>query len=175
MSLSKEERSALAMLEGLFGTEVIPPEEVRKDSGLEVIVRANLEHLLKSYAHLKAFEATDWEAEMERRRKQKEERDRVRLEKHREKIILGYMSGLIPKAQTVLGFAEFVTDEDEFFLGSAPYFTMSYDRITHLLRTYIGEDVWTDDLTQVNGGCPPRSYVNGYKALWDYLESKEEK
>ena len=158
-----------------MGAEVIPPEEVQKDAGLEVIVQANLEHLLKSYAHLKAFEATDWEAEMERRRKQKEERDRVRLEKHREKTVLGYMSGLIPKAQTVLGFAEFETDEGEFFLGSAPYFGMSYERKTHLLSTYIGQETWTDDLTQVNGGCPPRNYINGYKALWEYLEGEEEK
>ena len=184
-----EQEAALNALEGEFGPvdpylhNVRNAQHVDDEYGYAHWIKRSLTEALRSWGQYKYALSVDWEAE-ERKRKLEEARKLAeRKAGVRESVVLGFMSGLLPKITRIAPKADvtFEVGEEVFelhviFESFAHYSYMAYDRETHVLKTRIVRperlaDECEEVLTLVNANTSPTEQVTGYNVFVKHLES----
>ncbi len=184
MSFTEEETAALDALEKVFGEHPADIAHVSQHVPSADYVKGNVRGTLSWWADFKLKQGIDFD---EIDRLKREARDNALAERAqgvRESIVLGFLSGLLPKINRDLpdSEVEFYTSPEGFELQASGWkytIALDYNRETFALKTSIfseGIDVidLSEDLTLVSGNTRPRDQVKGLEAVHEFLDGLAE-
>jgi hypothetical protein len=183
MSFTDGQIEALDALEAAFGPTETDAGRVRATSAVayEGDAKRYLTYALEYYGHWKL--ATDPEfAEKQRLALEEEARKRslsqaARAGEVRESAVLGMLTGLMPKAKRTFpaGRVDLKVTAEHFGLymesvDGQTYVTLNFDRKSFVLTTGVQGEVFSENLTHLNGNSRPREQSDGLDAVHEYLD-----
>ena len=180
MTFTPAQTTALEALELAFGPTKMEVGQVHRGSVAHYPrwVEIQIEAALGNYAAHKLASTLDF-AEQDRLKREADARRRAeRAEGVRDSIVIGFLSGLMPKiARTHLG-AEttFEVNGNGASLlvdNGADELQVTYYRASKEVYTLIEGVEYTEDVTTVHGSVSPREQLNGFAAVLDYLDKAE--
>lgn len=187
-TFTEEQAAALDALEALFGpTDESFLKNVTSRDGLGEYgythwINRSLKDSLIYWMQYKHALSVDWDAVERARKLELAKKLAERKAGVREAVVLGFMSGLLPKISRAAPEADvtFETNKETFeldvvFESFSHNISMVYDRETRQMYTRIVRperlaDGHTDDLTGISGNLAPAEQVKGYAAVVDYLD-----
>lgn len=186
MTFTPEQIEALDSLEGEFGPvdpylhNVTSREHIEGSYGYEHWINRNLTEALRYWGQYKYALSVDWDEKERIEREKREKAYAARAEGVRESLVIGFLTGLLPKTQRAFadGYSDLSLKGSRFSLfaesgDSQRYVSLAYNRETFMLTTATTDDkMSTEDLTLLNGNTSPRQQVKGLEAVHAYLDGQ---
>lgn len=185
MTFTPAEVTALEALELAFGPTEISTGHIKANrvDEYERGGKMYLGYALDAYGYWKIASDPDFAANEAKRQ---EEENRKRAEKLaarsgevREAVVMGFLSGLLPKLNRDLGGqVTFEVDKDFFVLQAqtptgtsvSTMISIVYNRSTFYLATFVAGTDYLENLKDISGNARPRDQVKALEAVHVYLD-----